>query len=778
MSKLGEKIIAALQEHTSVPFPKQGIIAGQAVAEAYFRIKNIPIYTRIKDIDLFFSNKTNENNIYKNITDVEFLKNNISMNINTDKLNYSKDSSGNEMVNLNINSIKILSSFEYDKINFVKVCYYRNNFLEDIVNNFDINLIQIGVCLKTKKVYKTKYFEDFLKTKQMEIINFSRPISTLIRFINKLNNFNGLYGNIDISIKQTVLALKLLEMHKKEKIRKIKLKIKFYEKLSIDKHNTEKNINNNIKNLNKELYKNKNYGNNILAEKINLLNETDKKLLSKYFKFEEIPFKIKKYFNFDSVINPNLTINEFIEKNQIKPTKENFKIIYYSHKDIYKFLMDNKLYSIHSHGINHKILHGAPAEAFREYLNNNKDDRFHIINKNKTDNIDMDKYYVIDNEFKYNDYLTNINKCNDRMEYDTSIIPKNQFDILYLEDNKLLKFTVKNNKNNESIKDNFKIFKQTFYNNKINKYNLDNILSPNIINNNLINFILKNDLSSFINFKISKNNEFNSVLLRYFIKQDLSLYQNIKKLSNNDLLTCLRHHYLTFIIINSKIKEINSKSIKEIAEKIRFLEKNCIMAIGLFETGKLRLPSFFEDNDSIKTKIDEYIKIKDKYSKALIFNDNLFNIEPFTSTKGYRFEQIKTKNHLLMVGNTMKHCVGGRYDYLLNGKSAFFNVYDKERNIYTLEININLNIDKIRFNFVELKGKRNQNPPLKVIKDINIWIKLLEKEYNNNLPLFKSIEWHKENAKKSEEFSIKMCKKLGIEPKDLKNIKEDKNKLN
>lgn len=38
-------------------------------------------------------------------------------------------------------------------------------------------MIQIGVCLKTKRVYKTKEFENFLKSKQLEIINYSRPVS-------------------------------------------------------------------------------------------------------------------------------------------------------------------------------------------------------------------------------------------------------------------------------------------------------------------------------------------------------------------------------------------------------------------------------------------------------------------------------------------------------------------------------------------------------------------------------------------------------------------------
>lgn len=68
MSKLGTQILEELQKHTTVKLPKFGIIAGQSVAEAFFRIKKIPIYTRIKDIDLFFV--YNEKiKLYKNLED-------------------------------------------------------------------------------------------------------------------------------------------------------------------------------------------------------------------------------------------------------------------------------------------------------------------------------------------------------------------------------------------------------------------------------------------------------------------------------------------------------------------------------------------------------------------------------------------------------------------------------------------------------------------------------------------------------------------------------------
>ena len=73
-------------------------------------------------------------------------------------------------------------------------------FLKATVDNFDINAIQIGVCLKTKKIYMTKEFKQFLKTKQVEIIKYSNPLSTTVRFLEKSQFYKGSYFNVDYEL--------------------------------------------------------------------------------------------------------------------------------------------------------------------------------------------------------------------------------------------------------------------------------------------------------------------------------------------------------------------------------------------------------------------------------------------------------------------------------------------------------------------------------------------------------------------------------------------------
>lgn len=58
--KIVNKLIEYLNQTSTHILPKEGIIAGQSVAEAYFRIMNIPIYTRIKDIDIFVAKNHNK----------------------------------------------------------------------------------------------------------------------------------------------------------------------------------------------------------------------------------------------------------------------------------------------------------------------------------------------------------------------------------------------------------------------------------------------------------------------------------------------------------------------------------------------------------------------------------------------------------------------------------------------------------------------------------------------------------------------------------------------
>jgi hypothetical protein len=76
--------------------------------------------------------------------------------------------------------------------------YNRNVSIVDFLSTFDINSTQVGIDLRTRKIYFTENFITFLISRQLEISNWYSPAHSLIRLVRK-NKELGSFINLDES---------------------------------------------------------------------------------------------------------------------------------------------------------------------------------------------------------------------------------------------------------------------------------------------------------------------------------------------------------------------------------------------------------------------------------------------------------------------------------------------------------------------------------------------------------------------------------------------------
>ena len=207
-SKIAEHIIEKLNELAEYKLPSHGVIAGQSVAELYLRYKNIDIYTRIKDLDLYIN--TNSRIFPKKYDEIYTSEDQKELEMKSYMRSIQKKTRTSSLTDVPIEILKesnvhfkITKSYDYKNINIVhcsvgeweKLPY--SGFLKRVVENFDLNSVKIGVCLKSKSLYVSDDFKKFLKTKQVQVVNYNRAASTFIRLAMKKDYYKGAYINMD-----------------------------------------------------------------------------------------------------------------------------------------------------------------------------------------------------------------------------------------------------------------------------------------------------------------------------------------------------------------------------------------------------------------------------------------------------------------------------------------------------------------------------------------------------------------------------------------------------
>lgn len=676
--KIVNKLIEFLNQNTTHVLPKEGIIAGQSIAEAYFRIMNIPIYTRIKDIDIFVAkNHNKKDKVFRSNEQLSY-EMNYKGTIQQIKVtqpqrnNYNDENGRLEFHDMNIpfesidnirTTYKIKNVFELEKLNIIEIDTTANkgdiSFLQNTIESFDINSIKIGLCIKSKVLYISKDFIDFLKTKQVQIVSYKSPVKTFTRLVEKKSYYKGAYFDLDYEINI------------------------IYPLIEIGSNDFRKSIS-------KEYY--------------NKLSTAAKKDLSKYFHTRD------KEHCFLDIARINLNYKDISGSNRINLIIKINSII----KDNkYATLIYPKLnYMIPTNNVftNGELLNEYPViQRIKDYISNNK----------KTIPFAVKKFKINLNPEWKRDYIM--------------LISTTEFETVY--------FTPKKRVFNKNVKGNILSFSKDkklkqLFNTKTYLFTHRSTLELFFSNNKCKLFIEL--LKRYKDKKkgISKVTDFMNFIyyLTFNSKNDyMHLFQ-----TKSHYINILHRHSRLVSKLNSLL-QVKNKGLdyQDIATKIYYLEKLNIELIGMFESKILPYSLFFEDMSNF-IKLSKEINIRVEKSREKEKNIEILKIdEKLLEYPKFKIVQIYNPLRLKEVGKEMKHCVGGYTDRLKNKSMMFFDVYNNKRQRRTLSIYIELREDEngiksYNLRFDQYYGKCNTSASENEKKLIYEFISQLERKLLNN----------------------------------------------
>ncbi len=521
-----------------------------------------------------------------------------------------------------INKYKKIGKYNIN-INFLKINFYRNNFLLKIIikegDYLRINKINI---LGNNNISKNKIFY-LMETKKFNFIFdiFFKNYFNYNKFIKDLNNIKYYYlnnGYFDFYVK--------------------KIKIKFYKEniinifIEINEGKRYKIYNilfkSDILNFNKILYliKNKIIKNNIYYKynKIkNIINNINIFFKQKGYANINFNIKYKKYkykivFFININFNKKFYINKILFKN-IKKIDVNF-----IKKKIP--LLENKLYNI---------------SLIRKGVLNLKNTRFFKFIKYKEKFININKSNKINIIYKFlekNNNLFNINLGygnNNIINYNIKLFKKN---FLFYNNDLFIEFF--KNILNKSIniffiypfnKNNI-YFKHKFYFNNNNFNNYDYLSSKYIIKNSII-FIFNKNIEYNLSLK------YNNIFL-YNIKSQLLYIEYFNSINKKYNLNCLNNNFYS----------------------------NNLFLINNFFLNKL-------DNNNFFPNFGYYINLYIKYNLLNLYNNNYFKLN-FSFSNYFYFNKYKkwifSINNNIGYINSLNNKNIPFYEYFYFGKNNNF----------------------------------------------------------------------------------------------------------
>lgn len=628
MKKLSHKIIDFLKNNSTHELPKEGIIAGQSVAEAYFRIMNIPIYTRIKDIDIFVAKNHNKKD--KIFRSCERLSYDISFKGTTQELkvikqqrnNYNDENGRLEFYDMNIpfervdnirTTYNIKNVFELENLNIIEIdttsAKGDTTFLQNTIESFDINCIKIGLCIKSKVLYISKDFSDFLKTKQAQIVSYKSPVKTFTRLVEKKSYYKGVYFDLDYEIN---IIYPLIEIGSNE------------------------------------------FKKSISREYYNKLSAAAKKDLSKYFhtRYKEHCFLDIQRINLNyKDINDHHKVNLIIKIQRIIRDNKYATLIY---PKLNYMVPSNNAFT------NGELLIEYPVmQRIKDYISNN----------DKSTPLAVKKFKLNMNTEWKRDYVM--------------LISTTEFGTVYL--------TPKKRVFNKNVKSNILSFSKDkklkqLFNTKTYLFTHRSTLELFFSNNK--SKLLIEMLRRYKDRKsITKLTDFMSFIY-YSTFNSKNDYMHLFQTKSHHINILFRHSRLVSKL-NSLLQVKNERlDYQDIATKIYYLEKLNIELIGMFESKVLPYALFFEDMPNF-IKLSEEINIKVEKSKEKERSIEILKIdEKLLEYPKFKIVQICNPLRLKEVGKEMKHCVGGYTDRLKNKSMMFFDIYNSKRQRRTLSVHI------------------------------------------------------------------------------------------
>lgn len=220
------RVLQRLQD--LVVLPNIGTVAGQAVASLFYEELGLDMRGPINDVDIFVPNSLNpqERGVVHRADWDRYVDK--SPRNPTARTGQTFDEAGGHGYNhvkfiCARSNVTILRTYKDGLRNFTLVRHTSEEgdghgvvVSQDIVDGFDLNLVQVGINIKNETVVFSPHFLDFLNTKQLKVATCNTPTHTLIRLASK--NFGGELVNVvcDYEREKSLLTtyLQLLQQHR------------------------------------------------------------------------------------------------------------------------------------------------------------------------------------------------------------------------------------------------------------------------------------------------------------------------------------------------------------------------------------------------------------------------------------------------------------------------------------------------------------------------------------------------------------------------------------
>lgn len=200
---MGEAVIAHLRK--MVPLPSKGYVAGQAVSSAVMDLLGEQGGGVYNDVDLFFDKQHLEElwlwyhmgEMYEGVTPSMWQFEEARQNFYMFAARATQSHYG-EICFSGQTLYRVASSHREGLLNFI-ACEFvvRENEQGSLLNGFDLNCVQVGVNLETQELFWTPSFLEFVDTKQLRVCTLQTPSHTAIRFVRKLAELPGVFGNVE-----------------------------------------------------------------------------------------------------------------------------------------------------------------------------------------------------------------------------------------------------------------------------------------------------------------------------------------------------------------------------------------------------------------------------------------------------------------------------------------------------------------------------------------------------------------------------------------------------
>lgn len=193
---MGVQVLEFLGKYQKLP--ERGIVAGQSVASALDAVfgRHDPV---INDIDVFRRVRVDKK-IGSDKVNNTASRHRISIhNFDEERQGYGQYAGMAQMLHL-IQTYAIQSVSRDEMLNFVNCTTpgpEQPLTVSRVLAGFDLNCVRVGVDLESKQLIWDHHFERFMDTRQLEISMLHTPNHTMVRYLRKLKQIPGAYGNVE-----------------------------------------------------------------------------------------------------------------------------------------------------------------------------------------------------------------------------------------------------------------------------------------------------------------------------------------------------------------------------------------------------------------------------------------------------------------------------------------------------------------------------------------------------------------------------------------------------